>query len=90
MTTQMQNLMSRVDGMTADIPPTSILGPSTTGGMNSTPFAARRRAQDRRRRLREARTKAGVVSARVPRAIEALALTDPGDMHGELAAAGLL
>jgi hypothetical protein len=90
MTKQMQSLMSRVDGVTADIPPISILEPPTTGGADSKPSSARRRAEDRRRRLREARTKAGVVSARVPRAIEALALADPGEMHGELVVAGLL
>jgi hypothetical protein len=90
MTKQMQNLSSVTPSTRDIIPPISILEPPATGSADSNPFSARHRAEDRRRRMRKTRTKAGVVSARVPRAIEALALTDPGDMHGELVAAGLL
>lgn len=89
MTTQMQNLMSRVDGVTADIAPISILEPPATRGAQTAREARRRSAQARRRR-REARNRAGVLSGRVPRAIEALAFSETGDMHTDLLAAGLL
>jgi hypothetical protein len=87
MTNQMQRLISRVDGMRPEVPPVSILEPSEPKTRSTAPALT---SGGRRRRQREARAKAGVLSGRAPRAIELLALAEASDMHGELLAAGLL
>jgi len=86
MTNQIQHLMSRVDGVSPGLAPVSILEPPTTQSARE----ARRHSAQARRRHREARNRAGVLSGRVPRAIEALAFSEAGDMHTDLFAAGLL
>jgi hypothetical protein len=92
MTSQMKRTLTRVDGVTSPIEPIQFFGPDSSPRPES-PGATRRAREARRRAGRMARTRAGVVSGRVPRALEALLLaSDPSDslIHQDLAAAGLL
>ena len=86
MTNQMQRLLSRVDGVSAPIGPVALLGVPSA----ARPRASRRAGEAHRRAMRMTRQRAGVLSGRVPRAVEALAGTDISDVHDELLAAGLL
>lgn len=89
MATQIDNLLARVDGVPHTLPAASIL---STGAddVQARASRTRRTAAARRRGERDARQQACVTQGHVPRAIEMLALLEPGDMHAELAAASLL
>jgi hypothetical protein len=87
MTDQMQRLLSRVDGVSAPIAPAALVGASAP---DAKPGAGRRARETHRRAIRITRERAGVLSGRVPRAIEALIASDPSDLHDELLASGLL
>lgn len=90
MTNQMQRLMTRVDGALPSVTPASILNaPSPDGGRTR----SNRRQQPASRPSRKHRAApggAGVLRGRVPRAIEALVVIEPGEMSSHLRAAGLL
>ena len=88
MSNQMQRLLSRVDCGFPTVPAVSILTPG--GSPYSEPAPTDGGSRARGRALLETRQRAGVLSGRVPRAIEALVGTEVGDMHEELLAAGLL
>jgi hypothetical protein len=90
MTNQMQRLISRVDGMLPEVPPVSILTPVGSTYSDTAPTHDYGDSRARGRALRETRQRAGVLSGRVPRAIETLVCSEVGDMHAELLAAGLL
>lgn len=87
MTNQMQRLLSRVDGVSSPVAPVTLIGASAT---DAKPSAGRRARETHRRAIRITRERAGVLSGRVPRAIEALIASDPSDLHDELLASGLL
>jgi hypothetical protein len=87
MTPQMQRLLSRVDGISAPIAPVTLLPTPLTKAKAS---GARRARDTHRRAIRVTRERAGVLSGRVPRAIEALLVSETSDVHGEMLAAGLL
>jgi hypothetical protein len=87
MTDQMQRLLSRVDGVSAPLAPAALIGAPAT---DAKPSAGRRARETHRRAIRITRERAGVLSGRVPRAIEALIASDPSDLHDELLASGLL
>jgi hypothetical protein len=88
MTSQMQNLLARVDGMPTLISPQTILGAETP----SEPQAAASPPTPTKRRIRITRQRAGVLAGRVPRAIEDLLGTEIADLevHEGLLSAGLL
>jgi hypothetical protein len=87
MTDQMQRLLSRVDGVSSPVAPVALIGEPAT----SEPSSAGRRAREAHRRaIRKTRERAGVLTGRVPRALEALIASDPSDLHDELLASGLL
>jgi len=86
MSNQMQRLMSRVDGVQAPIGPVVLLGPAT----HTKPSSSRRTREAHRRAIRVTRERAGVLSGRVPRAVEAVVASEISDVHDELLAAGLL
>jgi hypothetical protein len=87
MTNQMQRLLSRVDGVSSPIAPVVRIEESATSASSS---AGRRAREAHRRAIRKTRERAGVLSGRVPRALEALIASDPSDLHDELLASGLL
>jgi hypothetical protein len=90
MSNQMQRLLSRVDGGFTTVPAVSILTPVGSTYSDTSPTHGHVDPRARGRALRETRQRAGVLSGRVPRAIEALVGSEVGDMHDELLAAGLL
>ena len=92
MTNQMKRALTRVDGITSPVGPIHIFGPDSTPTSASGLSAARRGREARRRAERRARTRAGVPHGRLPRALEALLVSEPSDLlvHQDLAAAGLL
>jgi len=87
MTNQMQRILSRVDGVSAPIAPVAVVGAPAP---DAKPSASRRARETRRRAVRITRERAGVLTGRVPRAIEALIASDPSDLHDEMLASGLL
>jgi hypothetical protein len=92
MTSQMKRALTRVDGVTSPVGPIHIFGPDS-GPARSTSASATRRARAARSRADGlARTRAGERRGRVPRAVEALLLSEPSDLliHQDLAANGLL
>jgi hypothetical protein len=90
MSNQMQRLLSRVDGGFPTVPAVSILTPGGSTYSETAPTHSHGDSRARGRALRETRQRAGVLSGRVPRAIEALVGIEVSDMHEELLAAGLL
>jgi hypothetical protein len=92
MTSQMKRVLTRVDGITSPVGPIHIFGPDSTPAGSTSPTTTRRAREARRRAERVARTRAGVPHGRLPRALEALLLSEPSDLliHHDLAAAGLL
>jgi hypothetical protein len=92
MTSQMKRVLTRVDGITAPIGPIHIFGPESTPAPSTSANTTRRSREARRRAERRTRTRAAVPSGRLPRALEALLLSEPSDplVHQDLAAAGLL
>jgi hypothetical protein len=89
MTPQMQRLMNRVDGQITTVRPQTILPTlDQVAATPSTPGAAARQVAIADEGA--APRAAGILLGRVPRAIERLALLEPGEMHLELQAAGLL
>jgi hypothetical protein len=86
----MQRLLSRVDGGFPTVPAVSILIPGGLPYTETAPTHSHADSRARGRALRETRQRAGVLSGRVPRAIEALVGIEVSDMHEELLAAGLL
>lgn len=93
MTAQMQRLLTRVDGITAPIAPVTLIPAVAT---ELAPGGPRRAAAARRRAIRITRQRAGVLSGRVPRTIEALIASETSEFHDdeihddELLALGLL
>jgi len=92
MTSQMKRALTRVDGIRSPVRPLQFFGPDNTPTSASGLSATRRGREARRRAERRARTRAGVPNGRLPRALEALLLSEPSDLlvHQDLAAAGLL
>ena len=92
MTNQMKRVLTRVDGITAPVGPIHIFGPDSTPTGTTNPRATRRAREARRSTERRARAHAGVCRGHLPRALEALLLSEPSDplIHQDMAAAGLL
>ena len=92
MTNQMKRALTRVDGITSPVGPIHIFGPESTPAPSTSQSATRRAREAQRRAERRARTRAGVPNGRLPRALEALLVSEPSDLliHQDLAAAGLL
>lgn len=92
MTSQMKRALTRVDGITSPVGPIHIFGPDSAPAPSTSPTATGRTRAARHRAERRARTRAGVPNGRLPRALEALLLSEPSDLliHQDLAAAGLL
>jgi hypothetical protein len=92
MTNQMKRVLTRVDGITAPIGPIHIFGPDSTPANTTNQSATRSAREARRRAERRARAHAGVRRGHLPRALEALLVSEPSDLliHQDLAAAGLL
>jgi len=92
MTSKMKRALNRVDGITNAVRPTHIFGPEGAPARDTGPKPTRRSSEARRRSARLARTRAGVLSGRAPRALEALLASEPSDLliHQDLVAAGLL
>jgi hypothetical protein len=83
MTTRMQKLLARVDGITETIEPSTIFAAATP--------TTSRRAEERRRAARTARQTAVVRCVRaLDPAVTALLVCEPGECHDDLLAAGLL
>lgn len=92
MTNSMKRALTRVDGITSPVGPLDILGTDNTAGEDR--HGSGRIAREARRRAqRLARTRGGVITGRVPRAIEAALMvgeySDPL-IHSDLVAADLL
>jgi hypothetical protein len=83
----MQRLLTRVDGLSAPIMPITLIPAPVTHQKTS---GARRARDTHRRAIRITRQRAGVLSGRVPRALEALLASETSDLHDELLAVGLL
>lgn len=92
MTSQMKRALTRVDGVRSPVRPIRIFGPDSAPAPSTSASATRRGREARRRAERRARTRAGIPSGRLPRALEALLVSEPSDLlvHQDLAAAGLL
>jgi len=90
MTKQMQRLTARVDGLPATEPPTSIPTPFLLDGGQTQSITRQPSAIAIDDYDGPALGGAGVRRGCVPRAIEALALIEPGEMNGYLSAAGLM
>ena len=92
MTKQMEQLLTRVDGVSRPIGPIHIFGPGSTPSGGTAASASPRSHAARGRAQRLARTRAGERRGRVPRGLEALLLSEPSDLlvHEDLVAAGLL
>ncbi len=86
MSNQMQRLLSRFDAVQAPIGPVRLLDPATP----PTPSDSRRAREAHRRAIRMTRQRAGVLSGRAPRGVEALIASEASDVHDDLLAAGLL
>ncbi len=91
MTPQMKRALTRVDGIADPVGPIHIFGPDSGPASNS-PSETRRARTARCRAESLARSRAAVRRGRLPRAVEALLLSEPSDLlvHQDLAAAGLL
>jgi len=92
MTSNMKRTLTRVDGITSPIEPIHIFGPDNARASSTSLDATRRARAARSRAEHLARTRAGERRGRVPRALEALLVSEPSDLfiHQDLAAAGLL
>lgn len=92
MTSQMKRALTRIDGITSPVGPIHIFGPDSAPAGTTNASATRRAREARRRAERRGRAHAGVCRGRLPRALEALLVSEPSDLliHQDLAAAGLL